>query len=123
MSFSRGDFEPKKYWQLISQAQEDLSSSETQFVIQAQAGDRAAFDWLHKRYYYCIYRFLARMIGDEWIGEELAQDAFFKAWRALPTLRDASKFLNWLYKIAYHLACDHYRSSKDIYQESYIKGP
>ena len=117
MSFSREDFEPKKYWQQISQTQVDLSSSESQSVMQAQAGDREAFELLFGRYYKQIYRFLAHMMGDDSIGEELTQETFIKAWRALPSLRDASKFPNWLYTIAYHLACDCYRQSKGIHQE------
>ena len=115
MSFSKWDFAPYERDGLSSktnsiiQSQEDSSPSDTQLIIWAQAGNKVAFDLVCERYYNQIYIFLTRMVVDSWIGEELAQETFLKAWKALNTLRDPTKFLSWLNRIAVNEVHNYYR--------------
>ncbi len=100
------------------------SLSDTQLVVQAQAGNEAAFEMLYKRYFYRLYLFLARLTGNDDVGCELTQETFLKAWQNLSTLRNASTFLGWLYRIARNLACDHQRSTKNAHlTDSYDEKP
>lgn len=94
----------------ITQAPEERwSLSDTQLVIWAQVGNEAAFELLYERHYDQIYVFQTRMVGDSWIGEELAQETFLKAWKALNALRDPTKFHSWLYRIASNEVYNYYR--------------
>ncbi len=86
-----------------------LTPSDIQLVIQAQEGDKVAFDLICARFYNRIYRFQSHMVGDSWIGEDLAQETFLKAWRALNALRDPTKFSSWLYRIAVNEVFTYYR--------------
>jgi len=90
---------PEKRWSL----------SDTQLVIWAQVGNETAFELLYERYYEQIYIFQTRMVGDSGIGEELAQETFLKAWKALNALRDPTKFRSWLYRIASNEVYNYYR--------------
>lgn len=75
-------------------------------VTRAQAGDRAAFDDLYLRYYRRLYRFCLRRLHDTHEAEDVAQEAFARAWRALPTFGGDRRFYPWLSVIASHLCTD-----------------
>ena len=75
-------------------------------VNRAQAGDRAAFDDLYLRYYRRLYRFCLRRLHDPHESEDVAQEAFARAWRALPTFGGDRRFYPWLSVIASHLCTD-----------------
>jgi RNA polymerase sigma-70 factor (ECF subfamily) len=81
-------------------------------VERAQDGDRAAFTALFHRYNAPICRYLAHLVGDDETGCDLAQETFLLAWRALPTIRDETRFDPWLYKIATNLARSHLRRAR-----------
>ncbi len=87
-------------------------ASVTAMVERAQAGDRAAFTALFHHYNAPICRYLARVVGNDEVGRDLAQETFFSAWRALPDLRDTSRFGPWLYRIATNLARTHLRQAR-----------
>jgi RNA polymerase sigma-70 factor, ECF subfamily len=72
-------------------------------VTQAQAGDRAAFDDLYARYYQRLWRFCLKRLGDEHEAEDVAQEAFVRAWQALPGFGGERRFYPWLSVIAAHL--------------------
>jgi RNA polymerase sigma-70 factor (ECF subfamily) len=65
-----------------------------------QRGERQAFDLLVLKYQRKIIRLLSRMIRDSSEVEDVAQEAFIKAYRALPQFRGESAFYTWLYRIA-----------------------
>lgn len=115
MSYLKWDFDPYERDRLSSktnsiiQSQEDSSPSDTQLIIWAQGGNKVAFDLVCERYYNQIYIMQTRMVVNSWIGEELAQETFLKAWKAINTLRDPTKFLSWLYRIAAHEVFNYYR--------------
>ena len=75
-------------------------------VTRAQAGDRTAFDDLYMRYYRRLYRFCLRRLHDSHEAEDVAQEAFARAWRALPSFGGDRRFYPWLSVIASHLCTD-----------------
>lgn len=75
-------------------------------VTRAQAGDRSAFDDLYVRYYRRLYRFCLRRLHDTHEAEDVAQEAFARAWRALPSFGGDRRFYPWLSVIASHLCTD-----------------
>jgi RNA polymerase sigma-70 factor, ECF subfamily len=78
-------------------------------VARARAGDPVAFERLFERYHAPILNYLHRMVGDRALAEDLAQDAFVKAYRALPGTRPDLAFKAWLYRIATNTAISHLR--------------
>ena len=85
---------------------------ECNLVLRAQGGDQLAFEVLYERYNDRICRYLSRMIGDDGIGCELTQEVFLKAWEALLSLRDPSRFAGWLYRIATNRAYNYQQHAK-----------
>jgi RNA polymerase sigma-70 factor (ECF subfamily) len=75
-----------------------------QLVERVQRGDKAAFDLLVTKYQRKIFRLLSRLVRDPTEVEDVAQEAFIKAYRALPNFRGDSAFYTWLYRIAINTA-------------------
>jgi len=75
-----------------------------QLVERAQRGDKKAFDLLVIKYQRKLVRLLSRFIRDHAEVEDVAQEAFIKAYRALPTFRGDSAFYTWLYRIGINTA-------------------
>jgi RNA polymerase sigma-70 factor (ECF subfamily) len=78
-----------------------------QLVERVQRGDKAAFNLLVTKYQRKIFRLLSRLIRDAAEVEDVAQEAFIKAYRALPGFRGDSAFYTWLYRIAINTAKNH----------------
>jgi RNA polymerase sigma-70 factor (ECF subfamily) len=83
-----------------------------EFVHAARQGDDAAFEVLVKHYYPRIYDYVARMVHDPTEAEDVAQEAFVRAYQALPSFRGDASFQTWLYRIASNLAIDASRHHK-----------
>ena len=77
---------------------------DAELVARVQKGDKRAFDLLVIKYQRKIMRLLSRMIRDPAEIEDVAQEAFIKAYRALPQFRGDSAFYTWLYRIAVNTA-------------------
>lgn len=73
-------------------------------VERAQAGDKRAFGLLVEKYQRKLGRLLSRMIRDQGEVEDVVQEAFIKAYRALPNFRGDSAFYTWLYRIGINTA-------------------
>lgn len=73
-------------------------------VERAQAGDKHAFGLLVVKYQRKLARLLSRFIRDQAEVEDVAQEAFIKAYRALPSFRGESAFYTWLYRIGINTA-------------------
>ena len=86
--------------------QELMSEREVdQILVQrAQAGDQSAFDQLVSKYQRKLGRLLSRFIRDSAEVEDVTQEAFIKAYRALPSFRGDSAFYTWLYRIGINTA-------------------
>ncbi|MDH3321177.1 MAG: RNA polymerase sigma factor RpoE [Betaproteobacteria bacterium] len=75
-----------------------------QLVARAQGGDKRAFELLVEKYQRKLGRLLARFIRDPAEVEDVTQEAFIKAYRALPAFRGDSAFYTWLYRIGINTA-------------------
>ena len=75
-----------------------------QLVERAQRGDKHAFEMLVVKYQRKLERLLSRVIRDPAEIEDVAQEAFIKAYRALPSFRGDSAFYTWLYRIGINTA-------------------
>ncbi len=82
------------------------AEEERDLVEKARGGDEEAFRVLVEKYQNRIFSLAWRMVGDREEAEEVAQDAFLRAWRALPRFRADARFSTWLYRIAYRRSCD-----------------
>jgi RNA polymerase sigma-70 factor (ECF subfamily) len=81
----------------------DATSDET-LVARVKAGDRRAFDVLVLRYQDRIVNLCTRKLGDREEAADAAQEAFLKAYRAIPGFEEKSKFFTWLFRIAVNCA-------------------
>jgi RNA polymerase sigma-70 factor, ECF subfamily len=75
-----------------------------QLVARAQRGDKQAFEMLVEKYQRKLARLLSRFIRDPAEVEDVTQEAFIKAYRALPAFRGDSAFYTWLYRIGINTA-------------------
>ena len=75
-----------------------------QLVTRAQRGDKRAFELLVEKYQRKLARLLSRFIRDPAEVEDVTQEAFIKAYRALPAFRGDSAFYTWLYRIGINTA-------------------
>lgn len=73
--------------------------SEEELVQRAKMGDRLAFGQLVERYQDQVYTLSCRTLGDPSRAEDVAQEVFIRAWRAMASFREQSKFSSWLYRI------------------------
>jgi len=77
--------------------------TDAELVAKVREGDKEAFGQLVERYQYMVERIAGKMITNEWIAHELAQEAILQAYLSLGHLRDASRFKSWLYGITLNI--------------------
>ena len=78
--------------------------SDLSLVQRVQKGDKAAFDLLVLKYQHKVVKLVLRYVRIPAEAEDIAQEAFIKAYRALPQFRGDSAFYTWLYRIAINTA-------------------
>jgi len=83
------------------------TTSDQQLVARVQKGDRRAFDLLVVKYQHRILALVGRFISDHAEAQDVTQEAFIKAYRALPSFRGDSQFYTWMYRIAVNTAKNH----------------
>ena len=81
-------------------------------IARARRGDADAFEQLVVAYRDQVFRLALRMCGNEADADEVAQEAFLSAWKALPNFRGDSRFSTWLYQLISHAAIDLMRREK-----------
>src|SRR5476649_2763963 len=81
-----------------------VEDSDLKLVEKVQRGERAAFDVLVLRYQHKVLKLIMRYVHDATEAEDIAQEAFVKAYRALQSFRGDSAFYTWLYRIAINTA-------------------
>jgi RNA polymerase sigma-70 factor (ECF subfamily) len=79
-------------------------ASDLSLVRRVQRGERGAYDLLVLKYQHKVVKLVMRYLGDAADAEDVAQEAFIKAYRALPRFRGDSAFYTWLYRIAINTA-------------------
>ena len=88
--------------------------SDAQVIALAREDPAAALDVIYKAYRSRIYSFLLRFLGDPELAADVAQEAFTKTYKTLPTLTRDHKVLPWLYRIAGNTAIDHIRKRRRV---------
>jgi len=78
----------------------------------AASGDRHAFERLYRDNLNHVYAVCVRMCGDRMRAEELAQDAFVRAWERLPQFRGDSAFSTWLHRLTVNVVLEAQRSER-----------
>ena len=79
-------------------------ASDKKLVKRVQKGDKGAFDLLVLKYQHKIVNLVMRYVRDPEVALDITQEAFIKAYRALPRFRGDSAFYTWLYRIAVNTA-------------------
>jgi RNA polymerase sigma-70 factor (ECF subfamily) len=98
---------------MVDQTDEDLAR-------RAQAGDRQAFGVLVDRYWPRVYRWLVSLTRSAPLSEDVAQDAFLKAWKNISAFAPATSFRAWVFRIAKNGLIDHSRRQKgEVYGENW----
>jgi RNA polymerase sigma-70 factor (ECF subfamily) len=86
--------------------------SDAEVMLAVAAGDEAGYNYLVQKYHRQIIHFLFRMVRNEAIAEELAQEVFLRVYRSRESYRAEAKFSTWLYRIATNLAVNHARDTR-----------
>jgi RNA polymerase sigma-70 factor, ECF subfamily len=76
-------------------------------VERARAGDRDAFGELVRIHQHEVYTLAVRLVHDRDLAADVTQDAFVRAWRAMPKFRGDAKFSTWLHRITVNTAWTH----------------
>ena len=92
-------------------ARDALRADDERLVLACQRGEREAFSGLVERYQRDVYRLCYRYVNNHHDASDMAQEAFLKAFRALPSFRGDSSFSTWLYRIAVN-TCLNFRQSR-----------
>jgi RNA polymerase sigma-70 factor, ECF subfamily len=87
-------------------------SSDAAVMLRVAAGDEAGFNFLVGKYHRAMINFLFRMVHNQAVAEELAQEVFLRVYRSRESYRAEAKFTTWLYRIATNLAVNHARDTR-----------
>ena len=94
-------------------ARGDLSVlTDAEVMLELKAGNMAAFDVLLAKYRRPIIHFMFRMVHNQAVAEELAQEVFLRVYRSRETYRAEARFSTWLYRIATNLGVNHARDTR-----------
>jgi RNA polymerase sigma-70 factor (ECF subfamily) len=86
--------------------------TDAEVMLELRSGNMAAFDVLLEKYRKPILHFMFRMVHNQAVAEELAQEVFLRVYRSRETYRAEAKFSTWLYRIATNLGVNHARDNK-----------
>ncbi|MGO9517551.1 MAG: RNA polymerase sigma factor [Candidatus Korobacteraceae bacterium] len=86
--------------------------SDAAIMLRVAEGDEASFNYLATKYHRPMIHFLYRMVGNQAVAEELAQEVFLRVYRARSSYRAEARFTTWLYRIATNLAVNHARDTR-----------
>jgi len=87
------------------------AKSDEALAVEAKRGSEEAFRELVERFHRPVYALLVRIVRQPELAEDLAQESFLKAWKALARFDPARKFSSWMFKIAHNTALDELRRS------------
>ena len=97
----------------------DATDDEARWIKLAMAGDFDSFAVLYTRHLNAIYRYIYYRTGDNQDAEDLTEQVFLKAWKAMPNYKAAGCcFINWLYRISHNIVVDHHRHQNLIRNEA-----
>ena len=81
-------------------------------MLRVAAGDESCFNTLAEKYHRPMIHFLYRIVHNQAVAEELAQEVFLRVYRARDSYRAEARFSTWLYRIATNLAVNHARDTR-----------
>jgi RNA polymerase sigma-70 factor (ECF subfamily) len=87
-------------------------ASDAAVMLRVAAGDEESFNFLVQKHHRPMIHFLFRMVRNQAVAEELAQEVFLRVYRARDSYRAEARFTTWLYRIATNLAVNHARDTK-----------
>jgi RNA polymerase sigma-70 factor, ECF subfamily len=102
--------------------QKNQPETDAELVARVQRGDKRAFDLLVRKYQQRIMALISRYIRNRSEIADVAQEAFIKAYRALPNFRGDSQFYTWLYRIAINSAKNYLASQSRRPQTATVDG-
>ncbi len=94
-------------------SQERRAADDITLVKRSQNGDLEAYDELVRRYQERIYNTIYNMTANRDITDDLAQETFIKAFRAIKSFKGDSSFYTWLYRIAINKTLNHIKNRKE----------
>jgi RNA polymerase sigma-70 factor, ECF subfamily len=86
--------------------------TDAEIMLQAAADQEGAFDYLVQKHHRAIIAFMYRMVHNQAIAEELAQEVFLRVYRARKSYAAEAKFTTWLYRVATNLGVNYARDTK-----------
>ncbi len=86
--------------------------TDAEIMLRVREGDDVGFNFLIEKYRKPIINFMYRMVHNQAVAEELAQEVFLRVYRSRQTYRAEAKFTTWLYRIATNLGVNHARDTK-----------
>jgi len=86
--------------------------TDAEIMLRVREGDDTGFSFLIEKYRKPIINFMYRMVHNQAVAEELAQECFLRVYRSRLTYRAEAKFTTWLYRIATNLGVNHARDTK-----------
>jgi len=100
-------------------------ASDAAIMLRVAAGDESSFNYLVEKFHRPIIHFLFRMVRNQAIAEELAQEVFLRVYRSRESYRAEARFTTWLYRIATNLAVNYARDSRHerAAQSLYLDAP
>lgn len=90
------------------------------YILEIRSGNVNAYAMLVHKYKDMTFTLALRMVGNREDAEEVAQDAFIKAYKALDSFKGTSKFSTWLYRIVYNTSLDCIKKNKRIIYSEHI---
>jgi RNA polymerase sigma-70 factor (ECF subfamily) len=88
-------------------------TGDAEVMLRLAAGELECFDYLMNKYRRPIVHFMYRMVHNQAVAEEMAQEVFLRVYRSRETYRAEARFTTWLYRIATNLAVNHARDTKN----------
>ena len=99
--------------QAVAAAGKAPETGDAEVMLRLKAGELECFDYLMNKYRRPIVHFMYRMVHNQGIAEEMAQEVFLRVYRSRETYRAEARFTTWLYRIATNLAVNHARDTKN----------
>ena len=99
--------------ELEAVAAKPAETGDAEVMLRLKAGEVDCFDFLMNKYRRPIVHFMFRMVHNQGVAEEMAQEVFLRVYRSRETYRAEAKFSTWLYRIATNLAVNHARDTKN----------
>src|ERR1700751_490352 len=96
----------------VRTAGEWSSMTDAEIMLRVRDGEDAGYDILIEKYRKPIINFMFRMVHNQAVAEELAQEVFLRVYRSRQTYRAEARFTTWLYRIATNLGVNHARDTK-----------